>query len=289
MLSYRRGVSAFYWNRSDRLMHIRNGKGNMFKKILLALGAVFAVLIVGFVGLLFWAQRAGSQQQEKFFQAVATGDPNAVLELCDPALRDQIDAPVLAAWMAEVHKQLGDYQGLSKANFSTQANATEHGTIVESDGTVHFQRGDATSNLEFRDNLLIKFSINSDKIPPGWFTGPADTTLYRERGEQFIRKFFERDPKGTADMMHEALRRTVPDSKLQSMIDEVAGNAGSLKSIEFQDAKFNADDQQTLFVTYRVDCEKSLLDAIVEFQFEGLKGHLLGFNFKDVKPPGSGD
>jgi hypothetical protein len=249
----------------------------MFKKVILALGVIFAALIVGFVGLLFWAQRTGSQQQDRFFQAVMSGDPNTVLVLCDPALREQIDAPVLAAWMVQVRKQLGSYKGLSKANFSTHANSNEQGSFVESKGTVNFEQGDASSELKFRNDLLVKFSIESDKMA-GWFTGPTDTTLYRERGEQFIRKFFARDTKGASNMMHEQLRLNVPEEKLKTMIDDVIGGAGPLKSIEFQDAKFDAEKQK-LVVSYRVICENETLNATVSFEFIGLKGHLLGFKF----------
>lgn len=261
----------------------------MLKKILLGLGTVFVLLIVGFVALLFWAQHAGSQQQDRFFQAVMSGDPSVLLALCDPELRDQIDAPVLAAWMAEVRKQLGDYQGLSNTSFSTQANTTEQGTFVQSEGTVHFQKGDATSQLEFRNNLLVKFSIESEKIPAGWFTGPEDATLYRERGEEFIQKFLGRDAKGAADLMHEVLRRNVPDEDLESMIDDVTGKAGPLKSIEFRAAKFTADEKEMLVVSYRANCENKILDATVDFQFIGLKGHLLGFNFQEADLANSED
>lgn len=261
----------------------------MIKKILLALGCVFALLIVGFVALLFWAQHAGSQQQERFFKTVAKGDPDALLALCDPALREQIDAPVLATWMAEVNKQLGEFQGLSKADFSTEANTTDKGTFVHSEGTVNFQKGEAKSDLEFLDDLLVKFSVNSDKIPKDWFTGPTDTTLYKERGEKLIRKLLESNAKESAEMMHESLRANLPDDKLNAMMEELTVKAGPLKSIECLDAKFTTDEKQTLTVSYRLDCEKGALDSTVDFDFAGLKGHLTGFNFKDAGPNDSGN
>jgi hypothetical protein len=253
------------------------------------MGLLFVALIVSFVGLLFWAQRAGSQQQERFFQAVMSGDPSVLLALCDPALRDQIDAPVLAQWMGQVRKQLGDYKGLSSSDFSTSANTTEQGTLIQSEGTVHFQSGDAKSELEFLNNLLVKFSIESEKIPPGWLTGLDDTTLYQERGEDFIRKFFDRDAKGASDSMHEELRRTVSDDKLASMIDQVTSSAGPLKSIEFQESKFHAGDGEELVLSYRVNGENKPLDATVDFQFVGLKGVLMGFNFQEADLAGSGE
>src|SRR5262249_11204166 len=144
------------------------------------------VLMAGFVALLVWAQRSGAKHQEKFFTTVISGDPEQVLALCDPQLQEEIDAPVLGAWMNAVRKQLGPYRGLSAANFNTNMNSTPQGTIITSKGTVNFEHGDAHSELAYRNSLLTSFSIESDKLGD-WFQGPTSTELYRGRGEHFIR------------------------------------------------------------------------------------------------------
>lgn len=255
----------------------------MLKKILTILGAAFLVLIVLLAGILIWAQRSGAELQERFFTAVVSGDPEQVLALCDPALRDEIDAPILTAWMAEVRKQLGAFQGLSKTDFDTKARVTTEGSFRESKGTVHFQNGDATSDLVLRNDLLVSFSIKSEKIGDDWFKGPTDSTLYRTRGEQFIQRFFANDAAASAGMMHENLRKELADDKLTAMIDRVVGQAGALRKITYRDEKFVADDGQMLTLNYHVECEKANFVATVEFRCIGLKGHLWGFNFAGEK------
>jgi hypothetical protein len=89
--------------------------------------------------------------------------------------------------------------------------------------------------------------------------------------------------------MHEELRRTVSDDKLASMIDQVTSSAGPLKSIEFQESKFHAGDGEELVLSYRVNGENKPLDATVDFQFVGLKGVLMGFNFQEADLAGSGE
>jgi hypothetical protein len=255
----------------------------MLKKILIVLGTALLLLIAMLAVILIWAQRSGSVLQDRFFTAVVSGDPQQVLAMCDPALRDEIDVPVLGDWMAEVRKSLGAYKGLSKTDFDTQAKVTTEGSFKESKGTVHFERGDAASDLVVRNDLLIRFSINSDKIPDDWFHGPSDVSTYRERGETFIRRFFDPDVQAAAVLMHEALRKSLPDDKLKAMIEDVTTKSGALKSVAFETSKFSANDGQTLTMQYRLQCEQARLIADVEFRFIGLKGHLWGFDFKGDK------
>jgi len=55
---------------------------------------------------------------------------------------------------------------------------------TESSGKVRFEKGEATLELVFRDDQIIKFNIESERIPGDWFkSGPADTSLYRQRGD----------------------------------------------------------------------------------------------------------
>ncbi|MBA4020074.1 MAG: hypothetical protein C0483_23145 [Pirellula sp.] len=253
----------------------------MFKTLLLVLGAGALLLVGSCVAFLVWAQRAGSEQQEKFFMAVSSGDPQKVLDLCDPGMTEQVDAPVLGAWMAEVQKQLGAYKAMSSTDFNTSMSSDDKGTVITSKGTVHFDKGDAQSDLTFTNGKLTAFEINSDKIKGDWFQGFSDTKLYRDRGEEFIRKFFSKDLAGATPMMHEELRKQAPDDKLKSMMEAVADAAGPVKSVKFLKEKFTTDDGQRLLIDYEVVGEKAKVAFTVKFTFVGLKGQLLGFDFQE--------
>lgn len=255
----------------------------MIKKILIVLGLCFVLLIGGFIALLMWAQKAGAELQDKFFAAVVTADPEQVLKLCDPALRKEIDAPVLGAWLNEVRATLGEYRGLSKSNFNTSMNTNDTGTTIESKGTVHFEKGDASSELKFQNNLVTAFSIDSDKLKGDWFKGPTDTKPYRERAEQFIRKFFAQDAAGAKALMGEALIKAVPDDKLKEFMAKIVGEFGPLKTATFREEKFTTEEGQALHVYYDLVGEKGKASGEVNFRFVGLKGHLNGFDFEPAK------
>lgn len=247
------------------------------KKALLILGVVFLVLIVGFVSMLIWAQRSGSQHQAKFFQALQSGDPKQVEALFHPALKDEVDEPVLAAWMQAVQTHLGAFQGMSKTNFSTSTKSTGDGWFTESKGVVHFEKGQADSELVFRDQELVKFHVSSEKIPADWFKGPVGTALYQERGKQFLTQFLNSQVDAAYKMLHENMKKKVSADDFKTMIERIAGKAGAMKSIAVA-SETPEEGGTSLRIFYKVQCENAALNANVKFEFVGMKGHLLGFH-----------
>lgn len=250
-------------------------------RLLKILGIVFLVVIVLFAGLLFWAQTSGAALQEEFFQAVGSGKSDQVLALCDPALREQIDEPVLVAWIAAVNDRLGPYQGLRKTDFDTSSKLVDGATLTESKGTVDFQKGSARSELFFRDGLLVKFSVESDQLRDKWFQGPASNDLYRERGKQFLTHLAAGEADKARAMMHEALQEAMPLDKLQASLAALREKTGALKSIAWVKDEFEDKDGQRLKVFYRAEFEKRPMAGDVQFRFVGLKGHILAFDLAE--------
>ena len=142
-------------------------------KVLKILGIVFLVIVVGFVGLLIWAQRKGSAEQEKFFKAVLSGEPKQVMDLLDPSVGDRVDEAVLAAWMSAVKEGLGEFKGLSKTNFNTSSETVNGVAVVESKGTVNLEKGEATSELVLHDGKIVRFFVASEKVGTDWMKAPA--------------------------------------------------------------------------------------------------------------------
>lgn len=248
------------------------------KTVLITLGAVALVAIVVCAGALFWAQSAGSELQEKFFRAATSGDPAQVLAIFHPRLREEVDEPVLAAWMKVVRSELGAFQGLSKTNFNTSARFEGGASIVESEGAVNFEKGSADSKLLFRDGQLVEFHIKSDRIPDDWFHGPEDTALYRTRGKEFLTHFLGGKTDAAFAAMHKSLQEAMPRDKLQSLIDEFQEKAGKLQTITEKEDGSDDKDGYRLIVNYAIRCEKTPLTAALKFGFVGLKGHLVGFD-----------
>jgi len=248
------------------------------KRILVWLGVVFLVIIAGVVVLLVWGQRSGQARQEAFFKAVMSGDPKQITAMFDPALCDEVDEPVLVAWMKAAKDSLGAFKGLAKTDFSTNVKYESGAKLTESSGKVLFEKGEARSELVFRDEKLIKFNIASDRIGADWLKAAAvDPALYRQRGETFLTTFMGAQPKDAFALMHPDLQKEAPQATLQTMADTLAGGYGKIKSVKHE--KDEADPSGTaLRVLYRVEGEKGKGTADVLFRFVGLKGHILEFH-----------
>src|SRR6516225_963927 len=91
----------------------------MKKKTLLILGIVVVALVAVCGGVFYWIYRSGSAHQDRFFATVESGDVKQLTALFHPDLRQEVDEPVLAAWMTAVRKNLGKYRGLSLTDFHT--------------------------------------------------------------------------------------------------------------------------------------------------------------------------
>jgi hypothetical protein len=254
----------------------------MVKKLLLIGIAGFLGFAGLFAGLLVWAQGSGAKHQERFFAAVETGDARKVMTLFHPALQEAVDEPVLAAWIDRVRADLGSFEGLSAANFSTSTEMRSGAVFTESKGTVRFERGTAESKLVFADGKLVEFSVESPQIPSGWFQGPKSSGLYRQRGEEFLRLFLAGDADAAFAAMHPALQKAVPHEQLKEMIARVTSNAGQLKSVDFQTERLDAGELPTLRIFYAIECEDTQLSGEVDFQFEGMQGSILAFDIKPV-------
>ena len=244
---------------------------------MLSCGVFFFGMLLLCAAVVYWSQRSATYLQQRFFTAVTSGRPERVEELFTPALRGQVDRPVLAAWMDAVNANLGTFRRFSRTDFHTSIEEEAGVKVTASKGTVLFEKGSARSELVFHDGRLMSFSVESAAIPPDWLREPIDTQLYRERGRQFLAYVLSENPDAAFAMMHESLRDVFPLGKLKAMIAENAP-AGELRSITYEAEARQADKGHDLRVFYRVSCENAQGTAAVVFQFVGMKGHILAFD-----------
>jgi hypothetical protein len=258
------------------------------KKLLIIFGVMFLIVIVAVIGLLVWAGSAGQAKQEQFFRAVMSGDPTQVTAMFHPALRENVDEPMLAVWMRAARENLGEFKGLSKADFSTSVRYVDGAKHTESSGKVRFEKGEARSELVFRDDQLTKFNIESEKIPGDWFkSGPATIDLYHQRGQTFLEALFEKRAKDAFAMMHADFQAQLPLDKLEPMAVKVADAFGKIKSLKHDRDELDGP-AGTLRIHYRLECEKAKASANALFTFVGLKGHITGFNVNEPESAGAG-
>ena len=253
-------------------------------KLLKGCGVIAIVFVIGFIALLVWAGKAGGAIQEQFFTAVLSGNPKSVTALMAPELAQQIEEPVLASWMAAVKTNLGNFAGLDLTKFNTSTKTEGGVTKTESSGGVKFDKGTAESKLVLANGLIISFHVKSDQLG-NWLTDPpAETTLYRTRGQECLTKILSNQIDAAFAMMHESLQKQLPQQK--PAITGLAQKIGALKSVTYkseQAAKAQGDKPATLTIIYDVACQNAQLRGTVEFGFLPFKGHILAYNLASAK------
>ena len=249
-------------------------------KVLKILGVVFLILIVGFVALLIWAQRTGSKHQERFYQAVVSGEVEKGVAQLDPRLVAKMDTPVLAAWAKGVKAGLGEFKGLSKANFNTKSSTQNGVSVVETEGTVLFEKGEGTSTIVLGDGKVVRFYLESDQVTLDWLKDPGVADLCKTRAQEFLTSFLTGKADEAHAMMHAVLQDQLPPEKLTTMIANVAGKAGAMKSVAFDSLKYVHPKGKsfTLLLYYKVVCANDSTTALVTFQFKDMAAHLNSFD-----------
>ena len=65
------------------------------------------------------------------------------------------------------------------------------------------------------------------------------------------------------------------------MITKITNHGGVLKSLKLREHRFSLEGTSpALFLLYDIECERAGGHCEIEFQFSGMKGHLLGFDFQ---------
>ena len=253
------------------------------KRVILSVTALGLLGIFG-VGMLLAAGYQKTQQlQTPVFEAIAQENIEALMDLCDPSVRDQIDPPMLATWMRALNDSLGECQFEPAGTFSVSFEKKPGKTIVKSSGKMKFERGTATSDLVFLNGKIVSFNIDSDRLGKDWFNGPTETTFYQKRSETVIRMLLERRLDDLKPMMHPALLEAANDETLNNICDLGEQWAGNVKSVVATKTDFQRDENEQLMVGLEVVGDKGNMDATVTFTFDGLKGHLTAFNIQPAE------
>ena len=233
----------------------------------------FVALLLTFSSHLF----AKPTAQIDFFNKVAAGDADKLLQTMDPALQAELDAPVLGAWMKAFNERLGSVTKIQLVGVSRQAAA--EGMLVATNCKITCELGTAESELTHLNGKLIGFNVQSKQMA-NFFEGPTSVDLYEQLGASFIRDFLANQAETAHARCHPALQKVVSLEQLREMIDLVAPEVGEAKSIVLLESRMKiTDEADKLFLDFDVQGEQEKITVEITIEFVGLKGHLLGFDF----------
>lgn len=251
------------------------------KKILLIAGIGTCLASTAIVAMLTMANRVGDSVQRDFFALVATNDPEAFLDAADPRMRSEVDPPLLRQWMQAVNETLGPYIGLEPTDFHSSTRFEAGNRIVETTGTVRFEKGIAKSQLTYVNGRLARFDVTSEQLDDNWLGVPHDTTMYRAQAESFYYEFAQRNPDAAYEFLSDVLKQEVKSvGDFRNIVDRIGAGLGQLQAVEFVDEDFvNSDEEgQQLLLRFRIVGSKGSYDAEAVFVFQGLKAQFNEFN-----------
>jgi hypothetical protein len=216
--------------------------------------------------------------QQTFLDAIASGEPARVQTLMSPALAAEVDEPVLEAWMQAINERLGRATAITATDSPAP---TMDGGATSTTARIRFERGTATSTLYVTDGRLQAFSVTSPDLGDDWFSGPTSPELYERQGEDLIRSVLTNDADGACERMHRSIAETIGRDGLSEMVAHIARQWGPLESVTIAQSRLDlSPESQRLILTYDVACRRASGTCEVQIQFLGMKGHLMGFDFR---------
>jgi hypothetical protein len=230
---------------------------------------------------MIWGHGKGEAVQQEFYAAVSSGEPGQVLALFQPELAEKVDAAVLALWMKAVTTNLGAFQDLAGSDFSINTRSEGGRSHIESEGTVHFERGEGRSKLHLVDGKVIAFFLRSEKLPEVWFTEAPETSGYAADGRTLLEALMTPDRVEEAyGRLHESVRAEASLEDVRGMLEGVRARVGALRDVTSTKHTFTAGGAPTLVLEYEVACENGVADGRVRYQFDPWKGRIVGFHVK---------
>jgi len=249
------------------------------KTLIIAAGSL---IVAGAIAFGMVASNA-SETQKQFFAKVEAGQVALLMQDMHPALKDQIDEPVMSALVDAINTKLGRLVGVTQTSFKSEVTAD--GTRVESEATIEFEHGSATSNLVTVDGFLVAFDVTSDHLID-WFEGPATTEIYERLGQTFLTELLSGNASVAHSLCHPNLQKVASAEQLVQMSATIHQKIGNCEAINMLSAVTKQGTNGVeLTITFEITTDRLTTSAEVSVAFEGMKGELLGF---DVTLPSEG-
>ncbi|MBI85875.1 MAG: hypothetical protein CMJ81_21985 [Planctomycetaceae bacterium] len=221
---------------------------------------------------------AVSSLENRFYQSIGRGDVDTFYRMLHPALRAEVDRPVVKAWLEVVQARLGRCQSIEPVASSRTQQLT--GVRWEGSSKITFAKGVADGSLSSFNGQVLSFQVQSEKMVD-WFQGPKKIEVYTARAAAFMTAFLDTELTPAWELIHPALQDVVGKEGLKRMMARVVDNGGPLQHLQLKSHRFSLEGgNPTLFLLYDVECERANGTCQLEFQFVDMKGHLLGFDFQ---------
>ena len=221
-----------------------------------------------------------SEQFKTFFDEIATGKTEGLVNMMDPALQALVDEPVLDTLVKAINSNLGAVTSIEIEEPNTEVPTESENGAEELSAKIKFKKGEADARLSLQDGKLMAFNVSSKSLID-WLKKPDDISVYVNGSEQFIKLFMANSGDDAYKMLHPELKKVVSREQFQKMIEQVRAANGELEQVTFESDRWeNSKGIGTLNLLYELKCKEKNAACEMKIQFLGMQGQILGFQFK---------
>jgi len=213
-----------------------------------------------------------------FFTAVETGQVENVVKLMHPQLANQIDPPILEAWLQAVSFRLGPVVDILPEDEQYTQKTQEY------TATIQFKKGKAKVQLNLVNREIVKFEVKSVKLV-NWFQRPTSMKYYQKHGENFLQELQAQNFESAKTRLHKKMSAQLSISELKSYAEKITKEAGENNSIRYRFAKLTVlpnEQLQQMDLFYEIKGERGTVQAELAIRFQGMKGYIVSFEFYDT-------
>ncbi len=216
------------------------------------------------------------EKLDQFLGVVQQGETDGLLRLMHPKLAEQIDPPILEAWLQAVAYKLG------RVEVVTPATSIIAGDREEFTSNVRFMKGTARVAITVLNDSIVAFEVQSDELV-NWFQRPTSLKIYRDRVERFMTALDKQEYELCLSLMHTQIAEKLSTETLNEYVEKVDQAVGTSRERKFQYAKLTVlPDERLEQIDLYYEIEGSLGSVTAEFaiRFQGMRGQLVGFRFR---------
>lgn len=218
-------------------------------------------------------------EYEKFLSVVGDNDFDGAYKMLHPRLKEEVDEPIMKLWMQVRHDAIGRFKRFA-ADYESKTVYNNGSKRFRGIGQAEFTNTVTEANVTLLDGQILGFALKSDLMPDDWFSQLKDTKYYEQKAEAFLKNWVDGKYESAFGQIHENLKTQFPVEKFKESMEAFNTNFGKVESIELVGSKVLSDDRDLVSCMFKATFENGAqADPTVNFEFSGLKGHIIGFNF----------
>eukprot|EP00029_Vermamoeba_vermiformis_P014549 TRINITY_DN9664_c0_g1_i1.p1 TRINITY_DN9664_c0_g1~~TRINITY_DN9664_c0_g1_i1.p1 ORF type:complete len:649 (+),score=181.26 TRINITY_DN9664_c0_g1_i1:32-1948(+) len=231
----------------------------------------------------------GETTKNKFLEPLQRNDVVAVYNNFHPELKAKFDLPVLAQFVRSLNETLGAFVKADPMNIEKGVGwSSATGKSKNQGGKLIFANGTLEYSVSFNDtDQIMSFRLFTPNMNSVWLK-QIETATYVERSLRMINAFYKNDNAAVTSELHPNLRRVVPPTRLQAMIESELerDELGAFISVtpdnipDTQQTVFDQSDQESkLLLHFRIERENAVVAGTIKWVFQSMVGTIIAFEF----------